>query len=52
MEDYREDQIKLANAMKRLVQNEDFKFCFEEVYLKAFALTNMQKNAMIISYVI
>jgi len=41
MEDNRRLQIENAEAMKRLLVNEDFKKLFQEILIDAFAITNV-----------
>ncbi|RLA59457.1 MAG: hypothetical protein DRQ78_10605 [Epsilonproteobacteria bacterium] len=38
--DNRQDQINNAEAMQRLVDNDDFKKLFNEIFIEAFAITN------------
>jgi len=41
MEDNRQHQIDLAQAMRRIIETKDFEMLFNEQYLNAFAITNV-----------
>lgn len=45
IEDNRNELISNAEAMKRLLDNKDFTSLFEEIYIKAFAVTNIYNIA-------
>ena len=40
-EDNRQIQIDNAEAMNRLIQNDDFKKLFQEIFIDAYAITNV-----------
>lgn len=39
--DNRQDQIEKAEKMQRLLDNSDFKELFQNIYIDAFAITNL-----------
>ena len=39
-QDNRQLQVENAEAMKRLIENDDFKKLFQEIFIDAFAITN------------
>ncbi len=41
MVDTRPEQLALANELKMLLENETFKKIFQELYIDAFAITNL-----------
>jgi len=40
MEDNRAGQVANAEAMQRLLDNDDFKLLFQDIFVDAFAITN------------
>lgn len=43
-EDNRQDVIDIAEAMQRLLNNDDFKKIFQEIYIDAYAITATQNS--------